>query len=228
MPTDRVDHEASGASTAVARRRILGLSGAGAAGLLLSACGGLTHQATSGPRPVSTATDTAASKPAVAAAQHSATDWLYLSIITGGMIHKKGWPEYVPGDFTVPAHSAVHVEIRCFDNGAAKIPASYGRVQGTSGGTVSVISAVNGALSSTKMQTVKEWDPKKVAHTLTITDIGLNIPVPALSTVRFVFATGSPGTHVWQCMSACGTGSSGWGGPMATNGWMKGTMTVSA
>ena len=197
--------------------------------MLLSACGALAaHKAVARARPVSTATGTAASQPALAAAQHLATDWLYLSIVTGGMIHKKGWPEYVPGNFTVPAHSAVHVEIRCFDDGNAKIPASYGRVQGTSGGTVSVISGVNGALSSTKMQTVKGWDPKKVAHTLTVSDVGLNIPIPPMSTVRCVFETGSPGTHVWQCMSACGSGSSGWTGPMATVGWMKGTMTVSA
>lgn len=230
MLTDGADHGTTGAATAVARRRALGLTGVGAAGLLLAACGAAsTRNASPQAHTAGANTDgKAASHPLAAVARGSATDWLYLSIVTGGMIHKKGWPEYVPGDFTVPAHSNVRVEIRCFDDGAANIPGSYGQVKGTLDGAITVISGVNGTLSSAKSQTVKSWDPKKVAHTLTISDIGLNIPVPPTSTVRFAFKTGAPGSHIWQCMSACGSGASGWGGPMATNGWMKGTMTVSA
>ncbi len=223
MLVDGANHVTSGESISMVRRRALKLSGV-AAGVLLAACGGVvSRKANSQPG----VTSTAATGSVRSATGHGgAADWLYVSIITGGMIHKKGWPEYVPGDFTVPAHSSVRVEIRCFDDGSASIPGSYSRVKGTLDGTMAVTSGTNGVLSSEKVQTVKVWDPKKIAHTLTVPDIGLNIPVPPMSTVKFTFVTGAPGTHVWQCMSKCGSGSSGWGGAMASNGWMKGTMTV--
>lgn len=134
---------------------------------------------------------------------------------------------YVPADFSVPANSTVHAEVRCFDGGAADIPSGYEKVRGTLDGSMTVLAAVDGDVAQAKSQTVTSGGPKDVAHTLTIADTGLNVPIPPLSTVRFTFKTGAPGAHGWQCMAACGTGQGGWGGPMAANGYMSGTMTVS-
>jgi hypothetical protein len=52
--------------------------------------------------------------------------------------------------------------------------------------------------------------------------------------IVFQFKTGGPGTYVWHCYVPCGTGLAGdgiggqnnFGGPMATVGYMSGTLTV--
>ena len=78
----------------------------------------------------------------------------------------------------------------------------------------------------------RSLDPTKVAHTFTVPQLGLNVPLPGdlpsgqkISTVTFTFITGKAGTYMWQCMDPCGSGS-GWEGPMATMGYMMGTMTI--
>ncbi len=158
---------------------------------------------------------------------------LYMSILTGKMNGKAGWPEFVPANFTVPANTLLRVQIRCFDDGPAPLAAdSYSKVAGTEGGTITVIKALNGMVDKTQGKTVTEIPADGVAHTLTI--IGqnsknlLNVPLPPLSTVKFAFRTPGAGSYYWQCFAACGTGESGWGGPMVTQGWMKGIMTVAA
>ncbi len=162
--------------------------------------------------------------PAKAAAQSGAptTTHLYLTIESGRMLGKPGWPQYVPANFTVPAHSKVIVTIRNFDGGAATIPAPYLKVQGTSSGSEQVLSAKPGA----KPQTVTQLPAGGASHTLTVGQLHLNVPVPPASTVTFSFHTGAPGTYAWQCFAPCGTGKTGWSGPMSDNGFMRGTMTV--
>lgn len=215
---------------ALSRRRMLGLGAVTGTAVLLAACGDITT-----PLPPSAATsdtpDAASTTQPAAVGGTTAADgpgdaWLYLTIVTGKMMGKSGWPEYVPADFSVPANMTVHAEIRCFDDGPADIPSGYEKVKGTVDGSMTVISAVTGDISGAKTQPAQAVDPKNVAHTLTIADTGLNIPIPPLSTVQFTFQSGGSGTHGWQCMGACGTGQGGWGGPMATNGYMDGTMTV--
>ena len=48
--------------------------------------------------------------------------------------------------------------------------------------------------------------------------------------IVFRFRTGGPGTYIWHCYVPCGTGldglQEGFGGPMATTGYMAGTVTV--
>ncbi len=208
------------------RRRILSLAGMGAVGALLAACG--SAAATSRPTassPAGASARTPASASALASKDATARTWLYLAILTGKMDGKKGWPQFLPANFRVAANSTVQAEIRCFDDGVASIPSGYEKVRGTVGGSMTILSAVNGDVSTAKSQTVQAVDPKNVAHTLTFADTGMNIPIPPLSTVRFTFKAGPAGTHGWQCMSACGSGG-GWGGPMSAAGWMKGTMTV--
>ncbi len=214
----------------LSRRRILGLGAATGTAVALAAWGSVTTAAASPAVTSGTQTAAGTARPAATGGMSPAggagETWLYLSIVTGKMIGKKGYPEFVPADFSIPANATVHAEIRCFDDGAATIPSGYEKVKGTVDGAMTVLSAVNGDVSTAKSQTVQAVDPKNVAHTLTIADTGLNIPIPPLSTVRFTFKSGGSGIHGWQCMAACGTGQGGWGGPMATNGYMSGTMAV--
>jgi hypothetical protein len=95
------------------------------------------------------------------------------------------------------------------------------KVQGTINGTASVDG-----------QQYRALDVAKVAHTFTIPQLGLNVPIPGDAsndanylTVTFSFRTGGAGTYTFQCFAPCGTGN-GFDGPMASMAYMKGTLTV--
>ena len=71
-----------------------------------------------------------------------------------------------------------------------------------------------------------------VAHTFTIlngSNVVVNIPTPGQSTLftEFYLNYTSGVTLAWQCFVPCGYLDAGWGGAMATAGWMTGTITVS-
>jgi len=160
-----------------------------------------------------------------AGAAHAATPvkyHFYETVLTGGMTGKPGWPKFTPGDFTLPAGADVTVTITSFDDGAAAVPAQYGKVSGTVGG----VETVNG-------QSEAQVPVAQVAHTFTISALNLNVPIPvAASTqnptvVTFAFHTPKSGVDAWQCYAPCGSGGSGWGGPMATDGYMTGKVTFS-
>ena len=146
----------------------------------------------------------------------------YETVLTGGMTGKPGWPEFEPADFTLPANADVTMTITSFDDGAAAPPAEYGNVQGTAGGA----ETVNG-------RTVTKVPVANVAHTFTITDLKLNVPIPVAASaqkpavVTFSFHTPKSGVYTWQCYAPCGSGSDGWGGPMVTDGYMTGKVTFS-
>jgi len=113
----------------------------------------------------------------------------------------------------------------------------FAAVHGTFGGK----ERING-------KTVTGIDPNTVAHTFTIhglvtnqpwlfvsvplpqvppnaPDLANNYPAPMI--VTFQFVTGGPGHYVWQCEYPCGISYMGFGGPMSTEGYMTGTLTVS-
>ena len=144
-------------------------------------------------------------------------------IVTGKMDHKKGWPKYTPAVFHVPAGKTIKLVIESYDDGNAPVAASFTKVQGTVGGAEWV--------DGKKFTSFKAAD---VAHTMTIMEgtKTVNIVVPVRSakekfvTVSAELRFPKAGTYNWQCEAACGTGSSGWMGPMMTNGWMKGTWIV--
>lgn len=196
----------------VSRRAALRVAGAAAGALAVGGWSGVSEAAAARPK-------SATHVPHVAS-------YLYLAILTGGMIGRKGWPEFVPADFSIPARSLVQAEIRCFDDGTAKVPVLYSHVRGTLDDSMTVLAAVNGDVDRAPAHLVKALPAAHVAHTLTVPGLALNVPIPPLSTVRFVFHTGAPGSHPWQCMTACGSGASGWGGAMSTNGYMRGTVHV--
>ena len=145
-----------------------------------------------------------------------------MKLVTGKMDGKPGWPKFEPADATLPANAIVNVTVKNYDDGNASIPAGDNKVTGTVNSNMTV--------DGKTVTSVKTAD---VAHTITIPTIGLNVPIPVRSssekydTIKFSFKTPStPQKLDWQCMATCGSGKSGWGGAMATDGWMKGVFTV--
>lgn len=156
---------------------------------------------------------------------------LNLTIVTGEMTGKADWPAYIPSDFALPANSTVVVIVTNFDD-ATPLPAAsqqFAKASGVEGDSFTVTPIAptdpNGAIGPTTSRTA--LDPNQVSHTFTIPSLGINVPIAPHARTTFILHTGAPGTYAWRCMDPCGTGSTGWGGPMAAmRGYMEGTLTI--
>ena len=147
-----------------------------------------------------------------------------LNIVINQPGYQTDWPAYAPNSLVVPANSLVTVTIRDYDMGDTPLPkgSPFTTVQGVVGGVAYADGHAYTALA-----------PEKVAHTFTIPQLHINVPLPGDSTigkpygvVTFTFRTGAAGSYYFQCFDPCGTGSNGWEGPMVTKGYMRGTLTV--
>lgn len=136
-----------------------------------------------------------------------------------------GFAAYLPSTaLRVPAHSVITVTIRNFDLDPTPLPSgsTYARVEGT----VGQVAYVNG-------QAYSQLEGTEIAHTFTVPQLGLNVPIPGsastgkhLVTVTFSFRTADPATLPWQCFDPCGNGPGGLDGPMADVDYMRGTLTI--
>ena len=133
-------------------------------------------------------------------------------------------PAYSNTHIVLPAHTRVTITIVNQDPGDTDMPATspFLAVHGTVGNTALVDGVPYSALPAAK-----------VAHTFTVPGLGLNVPIPGDVpsgqkdiTVTFTILTGSAGSYMFQCMDPCGSGASGWEGPMATMGYMMGQVTI--
>jgi hypothetical protein len=137
---------------------------------------------------------------------------------------QKDWPAYSPNNLVLSANSLVTVTLRDYDMGDTPLPkgSPFTMVQGIEGGVAYADGHAYTALA-----------PDKIAHTFTIPQLNINVPLPGDTTtgksygvVTFTFRTGAAGIYYFQCFDPCGTGASGWEGPMTTKGYMRGTLTV--
>lgn len=165
----------------------------------------------------------------VASAGPASTTHLTLDILPvkpGGPA--ANWPTYVATSSTsLPANTVVTVTIRNFDIGDDSLPAGSPllSVQGTTTGN---------AVADGKAYTT--LDAAHISHTFTIPQLHLNVPIPGDPvgdandvTVTFSFRTpAKAGAYIFQCYVPCGTGDSGFDGPMATMGFMRGRITIAA
>ncbi len=147
-----------------------------------------------------------------------------LNIVINQPGMQKDWPGYLPNTLVVPANSLVTVTLRDSDMGDTPLPkgSPFTTVQGIVGGVAYADGHAYTALA-----------PEKVAHTFTIPQLHINVPLPGDTTtgkpygiVTFTFHTGAAGSYYFQCFDPCGTGTNGWEGPMMTRGYMRGTLTV--
>ena len=133
--------------------------------------------------------------------------------------------------FELPAHSTIHVTVFQYDSQTGLRNPFFGRTQGLVGGTMTVDGKQLAVL-----------DPAQAAHTFTVADLGISVPLRGIAddasnpcqvapctedhdheTVQFTFRTGAPGTLRWQCLVPCAAGFlNGNGGPMQTIGFMDG------
>lgn len=124
----------------------------------------------------------------------------------------------------VPANSTITMTIRNFDLDSASVPedSANNQVQGTLGG----VAYIDGTAFTVLPR-------NGIAHTFTVPDLHLNVPIPGKSasgqrfvTVSFSFHTGQAGTYSWRCFASCGDGPDEQAGPMAEVGYMRGTLLV--
>ena len=131
----------------------------------------------------------------------------------------------------IPANELIHLTIINYDTGPGSVPSTYAKVSGTTNGTEFIMNntGVN-MTSNSEGQWVSTVPDANLAHTFTIpgitSGVNLNVLIPSQSIVSATFHTGNSGVFTWQCQVNCGTGSSGWGGPMLTPGWMTGQVVV--
>ena len=158
------------------------------------------------------------------AAQQARHVQVNMKIVINQPGYQKDWPAYAPNTLVVPANSLVTVTIRNYDLGDTPLlkGSPFNTVQGVVGGVAYADGHAYSALA-----------PEKVAHTFTVPQLNLNVPVPGDTTsgkpygvVTFTFRTGAAGSYYFQCFDPCGTGANGWEGPMVTKGYMHGTLTV--
>jgi hypothetical protein len=168
---------------------------------------------------------------------------------SGGGPHSD-WVSYCPStSVKVPAHSVVTVTIRQYDTGDQLHNAFFSQVRGTVGNTMSVNGVRVSRISpdvvghTFTIQTPPDSNefplfvnvplpgvPDNAPNSVTIS--GNQYPKP--NVIVFQFTTGGPGRYVWHCYVPCGSGlaglgpagQTGFGGPMATTGYMSGTLTV--
>ena len=154
----------------------------------------------------------------------SSSTHLTMNIVMNQPGMQKDWPAFSTSNLVVPANSLVTVTIRDYDLGNTAMPQNspFTTVQGTGGS----IATVDG-------QNYTSLAPDKIAHTFTIPQLNLNVPLPGdgmqgkdYNTVTFTFHTGAAGTYTFRCFDPCGTGPMGMMGPMMTQGYMVGTLTV--
>lgn len=133
-----------------------------------------------------------------------------------------------PASITVPSHRWIEMTITTYDMGNLTVLPQYLQVNGTKNNEITIINGTTAMMDNlnTWEQNVTSVPASQILHTFTVTKLNLNIPVVAGTTeIAYIYLT-QTGTFHWQCEAPCGSGSSGWAGPMDSLGWMSGNLVV--
>lgn len=129
---------------------------------------------------------------------------------------------------SLPAHRLIQLTIMSYDTPTPSSSDPQGKVTGTVGGNVYFI---NGTIASVGNMAwgmnVTSVPGSVLAHTFTIPQLGINLPVVGGSTVIAYVYLDKTGTFTWICLTPCGMGMMGDRGAMSQPGWMEGQVTVS-
>jgi len=162
----------------------------------------------------------------------------------------RSWVSYCPStSIRVPAHSTVTVTIKQYDTGDTVHNSFFSSVWGTVGGEMQLNGSPVARVRpddvghTFTIQTPPDRRETQLFVSVPLPGVAENAPntetiaghrYPKPNVIVFRFRTGSPGRYVWHCYVPCGTGlagdgptgQAGFGGPMATTGYMAGTLTV--
>lgn len=138
-------------------------------------------------------------------------------------------------NISIPAHRLIQLTIVSYDTPTANSSAQYAKVEGTVGGTMSFINGTlaTGIANETMAQmmslgkNVTSVPSNSIAHTFTVPQLSINVPVVGGSTEIVYLDFNQTGTYSWFCMTPCGFGPDGNEGAMSTAGWMTGSIVVS-
>lgn len=129
----------------------------------------------------------------------------------------------------LPAHTLIQLTIISYDTPTMASTDSQGKVTGTVGGTVYLVNGTTAAgmdVSQQWGQNVTSVPGAMLAHTFSIPQLGINIPVVGGDMeVAYLFLD-QTGTFQWICLTPCGFGAMGMDGAMSAPGWMEGQVTV--
>ena len=138
-------------------------------------------------------------------------------------------------EISLPANAPIQLTIVSYDTPTPGSTEGEGIVSGTVGGDMYVL---NGTLATgstnASMNMAADWGrnvtsvpASELAHTFTIQQLGINIPVVAGSTVIADIEIHQTGSFTWSCLTPCGLGADGIAGAMEKPGWMAGDVVVS-
>ena len=137
------------------------------------------------------------------------------------------WVSYLPTTYLkVPAGAVVHMTIDQSDGQTGLRNEYLGLVRGTVNNQMTLNGKVLSAI-----------DPSLAAHTFTIPDLGVSVPLEGVASnaaanaqevIQFDFVVpDKAGLFRWQCFVPCAAGTLyGNGGPMQTLGYMAGELQV--
>jgi hypothetical protein len=136
---------------------------------------------------------------------------------------------YPAAHIYLPDHTLIQLTIISYDTATADSTDQEGQVTGTVGGTVYM---VNGT-SASGMDVSQHWGENvtsipgaMLAHTFSIPQLGINIPVVGGDLEIAYLNISQAGTFQWLCITPCGFGPTGMQGAMSQFGWMDGEVTV--
>jgi hypothetical protein len=176
--------------------------------------------------------------------QHPFPDWVSYLVKdpSGRWRHTTIWK--------LPAHELVHVTVYQFDSQTGLRNNFLAQVRGTVGGVATYTDVGNtgkgSGLPPYNNTTLSVLPPSEPAHTFTVPDLDLSVPLVGISnatsnvcavapcpmhfahtTISFSFRTPGAGTYRWQCFVPCAFAFLyGFGGPMQTIGYMDGLLEV--
>lgn len=130
---------------------------------------------------------------------------------------------------TLPANRLIQLTIVSYDGATPNSTNQMGVVTGTVGNDIYLMNGTIAMMGNmTWGMNVSSIPAAGLAHTFTVPQLGINIPVVGMSTVVAYIKFDKAGTYAWVCETPCGfpgpTAASS--GAMATSGWMQGQIVV--
>ena len=129
----------------------------------------------------------------------------------------------------LPEDALIQLTIISYDTPTPGSTDSEGVVSGTVGGTVYLVNGTTAMGADPTQhwgQNVTSVPGSMLAHTFTLPQLGINIPVVGGDTEIAYLYLNQTGTFQWLCETPCGFGPNGMQGTMSAPGWMEGQVTV--